>query len=83
MEQFIEINGLKLRYEVSGSGSPIILMHGWGCNTSTLASVAVVAAESHTVYNIDLPGFGGSDEPPTVWGVDDYTKLIEAFIKRL
>lgn len=83
MEQFLEINGIKLRYEVSGSGSPIILMHGWGCNASTLASVAVVAAESHTVYNIDLPGFGGSDEPPTVWGVEDYTTLIEAFVKKL
>ncbi len=81
MEKNIKINGLDFHYSVQGSGSPIVLMHGWGCNLTTLASIETVAAENHTVYNVDFPGFGKSEEPSEVWGVEKYTQLIEAFIK--
>lgn len=81
MEKDIVINGQKVHYEVSGNGSPLILMHGWGCNLTTVRSVATAAALSHTVYNIDMPGFGQSPEPGDVWGVEEYTRLIEDFIK--
>lgn len=81
MEKNITINGLNFHYTVEGSGSPVVLMHGWGCNLTTLASVENVAKENHTVYNIDFPGFGSSQEPSEVWGVEEYTQLIEEFIK--
>ena len=81
MEKNIKINGLDFHYTVQGSGSPIVLMHGWGCNLTTLASIETVAAENHTVYNVDFPGFGKSEEPSEVWGVEKYTQLIEAFVK--
>lgn len=81
MEKNITINGLNFHYTVQGSGSPIVLMHGWGCNLTTLASIEKVAAENHTVYNVDFPGFGQSEEPNEVWGVELYTQLIEQFIK--
>lgn len=60
----------------------MILMHGWGCQASTLASIEKVAAETHTVYNIDFPGFGSSQEPPQVWGVEDYARMLREFIER-
>lgn len=58
----------------------MILMHGWGCNLTTLASIEKVAVENHRVYNIDFPGFGQSQIPPQVWGVDEYTRLLEDFV---
>lgn len=81
MEKNIKINGLNFHYTVQGNGSPIVLMHGWGCNSTTLASIEKVAVENHTVYNVDFPGFGESQEPNEVWGVEKYTQLIEEFIK--
>ena len=70
-----------MRYQVTPGGPrAIVLMHGWGCDSSTLAMIEETATETHTVYNVDFPGFGGSDEPPTVWGVDDYTRAIEALV---
>lgn len=81
MEKNIKIKGLNFHYTVEGSGSPVILMHGWGCNLTTLESVEKVAKESHTVYNVDFPGFGSSEEPNEVWGVEEYTQLIEEFVK--
>lgn len=68
--------------EVTGEGSPLILMHGWGCNHSTVRSIAATAAQTHTVYNIDFPGFGNSEEPPEVWGVENYTRLVEELIRK-
>ncbi len=81
MEKNITINGLNFHYTVEGSGSPVVLMHGWGCNLTTLASIENVAKENHTVYNIDFPGFGSSQEPSEVWGVEEYTQLIEEFVR--
>lgn len=82
-DKFIEIDGVKLHYRVSGSGRPLILMHGWGCTMDTVASIERTAAETHTVYNVDFPGFGQSPEPDEVWGVDRYTQLIERFASKL
>lgn len=84
MRQYIDLDGgTRLAYTVSGEGNPMILMHGWGCNADTLASVEKTAAESHKVYNIDFPGFGKSPEPEQVWGVEDYTRAVENFVRAL
>ncbi|MDE6042236.1 MAG: alpha/beta hydrolase [Muribaculaceae bacterium] len=82
MAEYIEIGDIKLHYRKSGNGRPLILMHGWGCNMDTVASIERVAAETHTVYNIDFPGFGASEEPADVWGVEQYTALIEEFARK-
>lgn len=76
----VEINGAVLHYEMSGTGRPLVLMHGWGCDRTTVRSIAAVAAATHTVYNIDFPGFGLSPEPADVWDVYAYADLVEAFI---
>ncbi len=83
MTEVVDIDGMSLHYSVQGSGAPIVLMHGWGCDSSTLASVAAVAAKSHTVYTVDFPGFGDTPEPSEVWGVEQYTVLIEKMVKLL
>ena len=81
MEKTIQLSGLDFHYTVQGEGAPIILMHGWGCNLTTLQSVEKVALENHKVYNVDFPGFGESQEPSMVWGVEEYTQLIEQLVK--
>lgn len=82
MTQTINIDGCEVAYNVTGSGPDMILMHGWGCNSSTLASIERVAAETHRVFNIDFPGFGASSEPDSVWGVEDYTAMLEKFVDK-
>lgn len=85
MEKDIEIDGLKIHYEESGrpEGSPVLIMHGWGCNHTTVKSIAACLESGMRVINVDLPGHGRSQEPPTAWGVEDFTRLIEKFIKTL
>ncbi len=83
MDNTISVCGIDLHYRVSGSGPALILMHGWGCNVNTVASIERTAATTHTVYNIDLPGFGESSEPVAVWGVEEYTLMLEDFTSKL
>lgn len=73
------VGDTKLHVEVSGSGAPLILMHGWGCDHTTVRTIAATAAKTNTVYNLDFPGFGASPEPDDVWGVEEYACLVEKF----
>lgn len=81
----IEINGVRISYERLGTGSqPVVVMHGWGCDHSTVSVLAEAAVLPGTrVYNLDLPGFGSSPEPPAHWGIYDYADAVEAFCKAL
>lgn len=83
MEHTIDIKGIKLFYRETGEGTPIILMHGWGCDGSTLSLFERVGGEHHKVYNLDMPGFGRSQEPTFPWGVEEYTAMLEEFVSLL
>ncbi|MDD2962093.1 MAG: alpha/beta hydrolase [Muribaculaceae bacterium] len=80
MEKTIELNGIKINYTVCGEGSPVVLMHGWGCNLTTLASIENYLLPSFKVINIDFPGFGKSEEPKEIWSVEDYTLMTEQLL---
>lgn len=85
MEKDIEIDGLKIHYDDTGKdgGDPVLLMHGWGCNHQTVKSIAATLEPGLRIINVDLPGHGQSSEPPAVWGVEDFTSLMEKFVERL
>lgn len=85
MDKNIEIDGVSLHYRDSGEAdlSPIIIMHGWGCNVDTVASIENIFKGKMRVINVDLPGHGKSTEPPSVWGVEDFTSMMEKFISIL
>ena len=82
MDKSINIGSTRLFFTVEGEGLPVILMHGWGCNHSTLTSIEQQLSRGFKVYNVDFPGFGNSDEPTSVWGVEEYTRLIEDFARQ-
>lgn len=85
MEKNIDIEGIRIHYSDSGNpgGLPVVLMHGWGCDHTTVRSVAEILEPGMRVINVDLPGHGQSPEPPEIWGVEDYTALMEKFIEKL
>jgi pimeloyl-ACP methyl ester carboxylesterase len=85
MEKNLTIDSLNIRYSESGNenGYPVLIMHGWGCNINTVASIHKLLESGMHVFSIDLPGHGGSDEPPCIWGVEQYTQLVEKFIDKV
>lgn len=86
MDKSTLIDGLKVCYTDTGNpdGVPIVLMHGWGCNHTTLLSIEkIVASGGMRVINIDFPGFGGSQEPPEVWGAYEYATFTEKLLDEI
>lgn len=85
MEKKINLSGQELNYDETGnpSGRPVILMHGWGCELSTVRSIARILEPGMHVYNLDLPGHGKSPEPTSVWGVYEYADMVQEFAHSL
>ncbi|MDE6538074.1 MAG: alpha/beta hydrolase [Muribaculaceae bacterium] len=85
MEKNIVIDGLNLHYDETGpdGAQPVILMHGWGCNYTTVASIANAINTKMKVYSLDLPGHGKSQEPPEPWGIEKFTQLVEKFMEKM
>ncbi len=76
-------DNIRLNYTVCGEGRAVILMHGWGCDLSIFASTAALLSPHFKVYSVDFPGFGASDEPTTIWGIEEYTRAFEHFVAEL
>src|SRR6185312_13363044 len=51
-----------LAYTRSGSGAPLVLLHGIGLNRSSWNPVVPRLAQHFDVIAVDLPGFGDSAE---------------------
>jgi pimeloyl-ACP methyl ester carboxylesterase len=72
-----------VNYTVLGNGPPLVLIHGVGVAASSYEYRYVVEplARSHTVFALDLLGFGLSDHPAIDFSASVYIELIEAFLK--
>ncbi|MEI8407598.1 MULTISPECIES: alpha/beta fold hydrolase [unclassified Kribbella] len=65
--------GVSLNVAVGGSGTPIVLLHGFPQTHLMWRDVATDLAADHTVICPDLRGYGASDKP-----ADDYAKRTMA-----
>ena len=81
MDKFFTYQSLRLHYTDCGEGHPILLLHGWGCSTEIWQRVLPFLEERFRVINVDFAGFGQSEEPTEVWGVEEYTRSLEAIAK--
>ncbi|HEY3343448.1 MAG TPA: alpha/beta hydrolase [Anaerolineaceae bacterium] len=81
----ITVNGMKIYYEAAGDGEPVLLLHGWGADASSLRPVLKLVRESLPARAIalDFPGFGFSDHPSEAWDVGRYETFLEDFLAAL
>ena len=82
MSYFTLKNGMKLYYEMSGSGSTVVMMHGWSANHEIYSEPAAILSKSARCIIYDHRGHGGSKaanaEAPTMETLaDDLQELIE------
>ncbi len=79
----IIINGLLTHYLEAGKGPLVVMLHGWGDSSDTFKGLAGVLASQYQLIVPDLPGFGKTDPPSSVWGLDDYANFVEELLKKL
>lgn len=62
---------------------PVILLHGWGASIQTMLPIYRYLAPSRTVYALDFPGCGESDQPPVPWSAAEYVHLVMGWLDAL
>jgi pimeloyl-ACP methyl ester carboxylesterase len=70
-------DGVELAAAVGGSGSPVVLLHGFPQTHLMWRHVAQRLADEHTVICPDLRGYGASDKPAAT-GPEVYSKRTMA-----
>lgn len=73
-------NQTETEYRHAGEGRDVILLHGWGQNMEMMGAVEQHLLPYFSVWNLDFPGFGQSDDPDVPWGVEDYRVFLEDFV---
>ena len=59
----LSIPGFRIEYMESGSGEPLVLLHGIAADKDHWTRVAPYLTPRFRVIAVDLPGFGESDKP--------------------
>lgn len=83
MEKSYTYDRITLRYDDDGEGETLLLLHGWGCDRNVWSGIRPILTKHFRVISVDFAGFGRSDEPQSVWGVEDYTRSIEALVRHI
>jgi pimeloyl-ACP methyl ester carboxylesterase len=77
-----QVSGMRLYYEVSGQGEPLIVLHGAFMNIPSMGAIIPRLAKTHRVYALELQGHGRStdiDRPITYPNLaDDVAAFMDA-----
>jgi pimeloyl-ACP methyl ester carboxylesterase len=83
-EQTLHFQNIDINYKISGKGPAIVILHGWGKGSDSWIEIQEkLESAGYLVAVPDLPGFGKSQMPKTVWGVDSYVNFVKEFAEKL
>src|SRR5439155_22739819 len=78
----VSVNGMRMYYEVSGSGSPLVVLHGSYMNIHDMGTIIPKLARTHQVYALEFQGDGRTtdiDRPITYHNLaDDVAAFMNA-----
>ncbi|MCP9624328.1 alpha/beta hydrolase [Nocardia otitidiscaviarum] len=78
--EFADVDGVRMHYVTGGSGTPVVLIHGWPQTWYGWWPIMPALAENHTVYAIDLPGLGDSVGSPTGYDKATLARYVHTLI---
>jgi len=75
---------IEVYYEDHGSGSPVVLIHGWPLSgASWEKQTAALLATGHRVITYDRRGFGRSSKPAVGYNYDTFAADLDAVLSAL
>ena len=79
-KHFWSWRGYKIQYTVKGTGTPMLLIHGFGASLGHWRNnISALAEAGYQVFAIDLLGFGGSDQPALSYTMELWQQQIKDF----
>jgi len=79
--KYAQVNGIKMYYELHGTGSPLVLLHGGGSTiTTTFGRILPLLVKTHQVIAVELQAHGHTGDRKTpssfVQDADDVAELL-------
>jgi pimeloyl-ACP methyl ester carboxylesterase len=79
---YVIIDGVALHYEQDGWGPPLVFLHGLGISSYLWRAITPAFTYGHTIYTLDLMGFGSSEKPQNVtYNLNTYVEQLDKFLE--
>ena len=82
-EKFVKIDENKIRYLETGSGQPLVLVHGLGASAERWEYVIPLFEKRYRVIVPDLIGFGYSDKPMVDYTIEFFSDFLGKFLQEI
>lgn len=79
----VVVQDLLTSYESIGQGKTLLLLHGWGDSMRSFDTLVPELIRDYQVVRLDLPGFGQSEAPASIWDLDTYGAFVGNFLAKL
>ena len=89
-EKFVDINGIRICYQIHGDGYPVVLIHGFGSKKESFMAQIPVLSQDFKIISFDNRGSGKSERPnipytmemfvDDIKGLMDYLKIDKAHL---
>lgn len=82
-ERFAEVEGVRIRYLIEGSGDAVVLLHGFTHTADSWTPLMAELSKTHTVVAPDLRGLGKSSRPAAGYDKVTAAKDIHGLLDQL
>lgn len=79
----LDIDGLDVGYRQAGEGPPLVLLHGFLCDSRCWRRQLAELSGQFTVIAWDAPGAGSSSDPPNSFTLADWSRCLGRFLDKL
>ena len=80
----MNIVGMNVHYRVTGTGEPLVLLHGTGSSLHTWEGWTKELSDQYQVISLDLPGFGLTGKHfANDYSIKAYTDFLDVFLDKL
>ncbi len=82
-EEFVEINNIRICYQVHGDGYPVVLLHGFAMYKEFWKWQVKELSKEFKIITLDIRGCGKTEHPIKPYSMDDIADDIKALIDYL
>ena len=75
-----EVNGHSVAYRHAGEGPPLVLLHGFICDSRCWRTQLAGLSDRFRVVAWDAPGAGSSSDPPDSFSITDWAQCLAGFL---
>jgi pimeloyl-ACP methyl ester carboxylesterase len=79
----VSVNDISIHYERSGSGRPVVLLHGLGSSSEDWENQIPALVENFEVIAPDFRGHGRSSKPPGPYSINQFASDVTTLLDEL